>query len=36
MSRVKNDADLLLRVGGDKNSTVKNGADLLLRVRQEK
>ena len=36
MSRVKNDADLLLRVGGDKNRRVKNGADLLLKVRQEK
>ena len=33
MSRVKNDTDLLLRVGGDKNSRVKNGADLFLRVR---
>ena len=32
-SRVKNDADLLLRVGGDKSSRVKNGTDLLLRVK---
>ena len=33
MSRINNDADLLLRVRQDKKSRVKNGADLLLRVR---
>ena len=31
MSRVKNDADLLLSVRGDKKSRKKNYADLLLR-----
>ena len=33
MSKVNNDADLLLRVRQDKKSRVKNDADLLLRVR---
>ena len=33
MSRVNNDADLLLRVRQDKKSIVKNDSDLLLRVR---
>ena len=33
MSRVNNDADLLLRVRQDKQIRVKNDADLLLRVR---
>ena len=36
MSRVKNDADLLLRVRRVKISRVDNDADLLLRVRQDK
>ena len=31
--RVKNDADLLLRVRQDKKSRVENDADLFLRVR---
>ena len=30
MSRVKNDADLLLRVRREEKSRVKNDADLLL------
>ena len=30
---MKNDADLLLMVRGDKKSRKKNDADLLLRVR---
>ena len=33
MRRVKNGADLLLRVRKDKKSTEKNDADMLLRVR---
>ena len=33
MRRMKNDADLLLRVRGDKKSREKNDKDLLLRVR---
>ena len=33
MSRVKNDADVLLRIRRDKKSTEKNDADMLLRVR---
>ena len=33
MSKVNNDADLLLRSRQDKNSRMKNDADLLLRVR---
>ena len=33
MSKVNNDADLLLREEQDKKSRVKNDADLLLRVR---
>ena len=33
MSRVNNDADLLLRKRQDKKSIVKNDADLLLRVK---
>ena len=36
MSRLKNDADLLLRERQEKMSRVKNGTDLLLRVRQDK
>ena len=36
MGRVKNDADLLLRVRGDMKSSEKNEKDLLLRVRQDK
>ena len=32
MSRVKNDADLLLRVRKDKKSREKNDAGLLLKV----
>ena len=36
MSRVNNDADLLLRVRRDKISRVNNDADLLQRVRQDK
>ena len=35
MSRVNNDADLLLRVRQDKKSRVKNDADLLLIIRQD-
>ena len=31
---MKNDADLLLRVRGDKKSRKKNDADMLLRVRR--
>ena len=31
----KNDADLLLRVRGDKKSRKKNDADLLIRVRRD-
>ena len=33
MSKVDNDADLLLRVRQDKKSRVKNDANLWLRVR---
>ena len=33
MSRLKNDADLLLRVRQEKMSRVKNDIDLLLRVK---
>ena len=33
-SRVKKDADLLLRVGQEEKSRVKNDADLFLRVNQ--
>ena len=36
MSRVKNDADQLLRERQYKKSRVKNHADLLLIVRQDK
>ena len=36
MGRVRNDADLLLRVKQDKRGRVRNDADLLLRVRQNK
>ena len=36
MRRVKNDADLLLRVRQDKKSRVKKEPDMLLRVRQDK
>ena len=36
MSRVKNDANLLLRVRQIKMSRVKNDTYLLLRVRQDK
>ena len=32
---MKNDADLLLMVRGDKKSRKKNDADLLLRVRRD-
>ena len=35
MSRLNNDANLLLRVRQDEKSRVKNDTDLLLRVRQE-
>ena len=34
-SRVKNNADLLLRIRQDKVSIVKNHADMLLRVRKD-
>ena len=33
MRRMKNDADLLLRVRGDKKSREKNDTDLLLKIR---
>ena len=33
---MKNDADVLLRVKGDKKSRKKNDADLLLRERRDK
>ena len=36
MSRLKDKADLLLRVRQDKMSRVKNGTDLLLNVKQDK
>ena len=32
---MKNDADLLLRVRGDKKSRKKNNSDMLLRVRRD-
>ena len=32
---MKNDADLLLMVRGDKKSRKKNDADLLLRIRRD-
>ena len=32
---MKNDADLLLRVRGDKKSRKKNEVDLLIRVRRD-
>ena len=32
---MKNDADLLLMVRGDKKSRKKNDADLMLRVRRD-
>ena len=36
MSRVRNDADLVLSVRQDKRSRVRNDADLLLKVRQNR